>query len=78
MTVIQPAIKLVVRRCSKEHDMVDEAYINLTLARVMVLEFVMDLIGIHSIFDTFVFGLTISKEGNFEERENFDNVYNGF
>ncbi|KAL4396678.1 hypothetical protein AHAS_Ahas01G0115900 [Arachis hypogaea] len=34
----------------------------------MVLGFVTDLIGIHSIFGAFVFGLTTPKGGNFAER----------
>ncbi|MED6173423.1 Cation/H(+) antiporter 20 [Stylosanthes scabra] len=68
MTVIRPAMKLVARRCSAEHDAVDEAYICLTLAGVMVSGFLTDLIGIHSIFGAFVFGLTIPKGGDFAER----------
>ncbi|KAH7553673.1 hypothetical protein ACOSP7_029520 [Xanthoceras sorbifolium] len=68
MVVIRPAMKWVARRCSAEHDMVDEAYICLTLAGVMVSGFVTDLIGIHSIFGAFVFGLTIPKGGEFAER----------
>ncbi|CAI9098194.1 OLC1v1034803C1 [Oldenlandia corymbosa var. corymbosa] len=43
----------------------DEAYICLTLAAVMVSGFVTDLIGIHSIFGAFIFGLTIPKDGDF-------------
>ena len=68
MAVVRPAMKLVARRCSPEHNAVDEAYICLTLAGVMVSGFVTDLIGIHSIFGAFVFGLTISKDGLFAER----------
>ncbi|XP_019454524.1 PREDICTED: cation/H(+) antiporter 20 isoform X2 [Lupinus angustifolius] len=67
MVVIRPAMKQVGRRCSHENDAVDEAYICLTLAGVMVSGFMTDLIGIHSIFGAFVFGLTIPK-GNFAER----------
>ncbi|CAK7356091.1 unnamed protein product [Dovyalis caffra] len=67
LIVIRPAMKWVARRCSPEHDMVDEAYICLTLAGVMVSGFMTDLIGIHSIFGAFVFGLTIPK-GEFAER----------
>ncbi|KAH9672194.1 Cation/H(+) antiporter 20 [Citrus sinensis] len=68
LTVIRPAMRWVARRCSPEHDVVDEAYICLTLAGVMVSGFMTDLIGIHSIFGAFVFGLTIPKGGNFAER----------
>ncbi|KAJ6394059.1 hypothetical protein OIU77_023318 [Salix suchowensis] len=68
LIVIRPAMKWVARRCSPEHDMVDEAYICLTLAGVMVSGFVTDLIGIHSIFGAFVFGLTIPKGDQFAER----------
>ncbi|EXC31016.1 Cation/H(+) antiporter 20 [Morus notabilis] len=46
----------------------DEACICLTLAGVMASGFVTDLIGIHSIFGAFVFGLTIPKGGEFERR----------
>ncbi|KAJ8899878.1 hypothetical protein K2173_019581 [Erythroxylum novogranatense] len=68
LVVIRPAMKWVGRRCSSEHDVVDEAYICLTLAGVMVSGFMTDLIGIHSIFGAFVFGLTIPKGGEFAER----------
>ncbi|KAK8561801.1 hypothetical protein V6N12_048861 [Hibiscus sabdariffa] len=66
--VIRPTMKWVARRCSPERDVVDEAYICLTLAGVMVSGFITDLIGIHSIFGAFIFGLTIPKEGEFAER----------
>ncbi|XVF08063.1 hypothetical protein REPUB_Repub06bG0193400 [Reevesia pubescens] len=68
LVVIRPAMKWVARRCSPERDVVDEAYICLTLAGVMVSGFMTDLIGIHSIFGAFIFGLTIPKEGEFAER----------
>lgn len=68
LVVIRPAMKWVASRCSSEHDSVDEAYICLTLAGVMVSGFMTDLIGIHSIFGAFVFGLTIPKGGDFAER----------
>ncbi|XVE61855.1 hypothetical protein DITRI_Ditri06bG0072500 [Diplodiscus trichospermus] len=66
--VIRPAMKWVARRCSPERDVVDEAYICLTLAGAMVSGFMTDLIGIHAIFGAFIFGLTIPKEGEFAER----------
>ncbi|KAK7245258.1 hypothetical protein RIF29_40095 [Crotalaria pallida] len=68
MVAIRPVMKWVGRRCSPENDVVDEAYICLTLAGVLVSGFMTDLIGIHSIFGAFVFGLTIPKGGNFAER----------
>ncbi|KAM1748758.1 hypothetical protein ACFX12_009708 [Malus domestica] len=68
MVVIRPAMNWVARRSSPEQDAVDEAYICLTLAGVMVSGFITDLIGIHSIFGAFVFGLTIPKEGQFADR----------
>lgn len=68
MVAIRPVMKRVARRCSTEHDVVDEVYIFLTLAGVMVSGFMTDLIGIHSIFGAFVFGLTIPKEGGFTEK----------
>ncbi|KAJ9694675.1 hypothetical protein PVL29_010242 [Vitis rotundifolia] len=67
MVVIKPAMSWVARRSPDNHS-VDEAYICLTLAGVMVSGFMTDLIGIHSIFGAFVFGLTIPKGGGFAER----------
>ncbi|XP_031093279.1 cation/H(+) antiporter 20 [Ipomoea triloba] len=68
MVVIRPAMKWVARRCSPEHEALEEAYVCLTLAGVMVSGFITDLIGIHSIFGAFVFGLTIPKGSDFSER----------
>lgn len=68
MMVTRPGMKWVARRCSYEHDAVDEAYICLTLVGVLVSGFVTDLIGIHSIFGGFIYGLTIPKGGRFAER----------
>ncbi|KVI09486.1 cation/H(+) antiporter 20 [Cynara cardunculus var. scolymus] len=67
MVVIRPAMNWVAHRSSPEHDTVDEAYICLTLATVMVSGFITDLIGIHAIFGAFIFGLTIPK-GDFAEK----------
>lgn len=51
---------------SPDHDSVmDEACICLTLAGVMISGFMTDLLGIYSIFDAFVYGLTIPKGGEF-------------
>ncbi|CAM8922457.1 unnamed protein product [Rhodiola kirilowii] len=68
LTVIRPGMKWVASKCSSEQDSVDEFYIVLTLAGVMVSGFITDVIGIHSIFGAFVFGLTIPKGGAFADR----------
>ncbi|KAK6943682.1 Cation/H+ exchanger [Dillenia turbinata] len=68
LVVIKPAMAWVAKRCSPDHDVVDEFYICLTLTGVLVSGFMTDMIGIHSIFGAFVFGLTIPKEGEFVER----------
>ncbi|XP_022143960.1 cation/H(+) antiporter 20 [Momordica charantia] len=68
MVAIRPAMDRVARRCSHGHNSADDAYICLTLIGVMVSGFVTDLIGIHSIFGGFIFGLTIPKGGRFAER----------
>ncbi|TKY62261.1 Cation/H(+) antiporter 20 [Spatholobus suberectus] len=64
--VIRPAMRVVARRA--ENAAVDEFYVCLTLAAVLVSGFVTDMIGIHSIFGAFVFGLTVPKDGNFAKR----------
>ena len=66
--LIRPIMNWVARKCSSGHDFVNEAYICLTLVGVMVSGFMTDLIGIHSIFGAFVFGLTIPKGGDFAGR----------
>ncbi|KAG2685791.1 hypothetical protein I3760_10G142600 [Carya illinoinensis] len=68
LVFIGPVMKWVACRCSLQNDMVDEAYICLTLAGVLVSGLITDLIGIHSIFGAFVFGLTIPKGGEFADR----------
>ncbi|KFK34621.1 hypothetical protein AALP_AA5G169800 [Arabis alpina] len=68
LVVIRPGMKWVAKRGSPENDVVRESYVCLTLAGVMVSGFVTDLIGIHSIFGAFVFGLTIPKDGEFGQR----------
>uniref|UniRef100_A0A7N0RHS9 Cation/H+ exchanger domain-containing protein n=1 Tax=Kalanchoe fedtschenkoi TaxID=63787 RepID=A0A7N0RHS9_KALFE len=68
MIVIRPGMKWVASKCSPEQDSMDEFYIVLTLAGVLVSGFITDLIGIHSIFGAFVFGLTIPKGGDFADR----------
>uniref|UniRef100_A0A1J3GTE2 Cation/H(+) antiporter 20 n=1 Tax=Noccaea caerulescens TaxID=107243 RepID=A0A1J3GTE2_NOCCA len=68
LAVIRPGMKWVAKRGSPENDVVRESYVCLTLAGVMVSGFATDLIGIHSIFGAFVFGLTIPKDGEFGQR----------
>lgn len=66
--VIRPMMNWMAQQCSPEYDFVDEAYICVTLAGVMLSGFMTDLIGIHAIFGAFVFGLTIPKGGVFATR----------
>jgi len=68
MIFISPVMKRVARRGSVENEAVNEVYISLTLAGVMVSGFITDFIGIHAIFGAFVFGLTIPKNGNFSKK----------
>ncbi|KAI3937929.1 hypothetical protein MKX01_027856 [Papaver californicum] len=58
---VRPVMAWVSKRCSSRHQGADETYICLTLAGVMLSGFATDLIGIHSIFGAFIFGLTIPK-----------------
>ncbi|CAH8313783.1 unnamed protein product [Eruca vesicaria subsp. sativa] len=68
LVVIRPGMKWIVKRGSPENGAVRESYVCLTLAGVMVSGLATDLIGIHSIFGAFVFGLTIPKDGEFGQR----------
>ncbi|KAJ4704712.1 Cation/H(+) antiporter like [Melia azedarach] len=68
LMVVRPIMSCVSRQCSSEHHVVDDVYICLTLAGVMLSGLVTDLIGIHSIFGALVFGLTIPKGGDFAVR----------
>ncbi|PWA96103.1 cation/H(+) antiporter 20 [Artemisia annua] len=70
VVAVRPAMEWVASRCSKpgHHDHVEEGFICLTLAGVMISGFMTDLIGIHSIFGAFVFGLMIPKHGEFAGR----------
>ncbi|KAF8045573.1 hypothetical protein N665_4695s0002 [Sinapis alba] len=68
LVVIRPVMKWIAKRGSPENGAVKESYVCLTLAGVMVSGLATDLIGIHSIFGAFVFGLTIPKEGEFGQR----------
>ncbi|XP_071690552.1 cation/H(+) antiporter 20-like [Rutidosis leptorrhynchoides] len=65
---VRPAMYLVAQQCTDSGSNVEEGYICLTLAGVMLSGFITDLIGIHSIFGAFVFGLMIPKSGEFAGR----------
>ncbi|XP_027366351.1 cation/H(+) antiporter 20-like [Abrus precatorius] len=67
MVAIKPAMEFIAGKCSPANGDVDENYVCLTLMCVLVFGFVTDLIGIHSVFGAFVFGLTVPK-GVFAER----------
>ncbi|RWR76794.1 cation/H+ antiporter 20 [Cinnamomum micranthum f. kanehirae] len=68
MVAVRPLMKWVARRSSSENGSVEEACIAVTLGGVLVSGFMTDLIGIHSIFGAFIFGLAIPKEGEFAGR----------
>ncbi|CAN8316858.1 unnamed protein product [Cochlearia groenlandica] len=63
--LVQPAMRWIIREYGGA---THEACICLTLVGVMVSGFITDLIGLHSIFGAFVFGLIIPKNGSFSER----------
>lgn len=65
--IVRPGMTWVARQCSPGYDFLDEAYVCLTLAGVMLCGFMTDLIGIHAIFGAFVFGLMIPG-GDFAAR----------
>ncbi|XP_062095667.1 cation/H(+) antiporter 20-like [Humulus lupulus] len=68
MLAVRPLMNWVSKQCASQQESVDEAYICLTLAGVMASGFTTDMIGIHSIFGAFVFGLTIPTGGEFAGR----------
>lgn len=61
---VKPAMSLIARQAI-ENEPVNEMYVAITLAGVLMASFVTDAIGIHAIFGAFVFGLVIPKEGPF-------------
>ncbi|CAF1812626.1 unnamed protein product [Brassica napus] len=63
--LIQPAMRWTIRYYDGT---MHEACICLTLAGVLISGFITDLIGLHSIFGAFVFGLIIPKRGSFSDR----------
>lgn len=67
IAAVRPAMKWVARRAVEE-GVESEKWISLTLAGVLASGFATDLIGIHSIFGAFVFGLMVPKEGEFGGR----------
>lgn len=68
LVVVRPVMGRVARKCSREQEVPDEAYICLVLGGVMLSGLATDVIGIHSIFGAFVFGVTIPKGGEFAGR----------
>nr|XP_033514267.1 cation/H(+) antiporter 20 isoform X2 [Nicotiana tomentosiformis] len=67
-TIVRPIMIWMARKASCGHHIVEETFICLTLAGVMLFGFMTDLIGIHAIFGAFIFGLTIPKSGDFGGR----------
>ncbi|XP_019102072.1 PREDICTED: cation/H(+) antiporter 20-like [Camelina sativa] len=63
--VIRPTMKWIVQNYAST---MHEACICLTLAGVLVSGFITDLIGLHSIFGAFVFGLIVPKNGSFSDQ----------
>ncbi|TKY62260.1 Cation/H(+) antiporter 20 [Spatholobus suberectus] len=68
MILVRPVMNRVARKCCHEHDVFHETFVCLILAGVMLSGFVTDMIGIHSIFGGFIFGLTIPKGSEFASR----------
>ncbi|KAF7804561.1 Cation/H(+) antiporter 20 [Senna tora] len=68
--VVRPMMNRVARKCSgeEENHVREETYICVTLGGVMVAGLVTDVIGIHSIFGGFVFGVMIPKGSEFAGR----------
>lgn len=64
MMAVKPFMNWIGQR-SPHNEPVSETYVCITLAGVLAAGFATDVIGIHSIFGAFVFGLTIPKEGPF-------------
>ncbi|KAM0948255.1 putative cation/H+ exchanger, sodium/solute symporter superfamily [Dioscorea sansibarensis] len=64
MVLVKPVMAWVAKR-AEGREAESEIWISLTLAGVLVSGFMTDMIGIHSIFGAFVFGLTVPKEGEF-------------
>ncbi|KAK7284210.1 hypothetical protein RJT34_18952 [Clitoria ternatea] len=65
MIVVRPMMNRVASKCCGENYVLNETYISVTLAGVILSGFITDTIGIHSIFGGFIFGLTIPKESEF-------------
>ncbi|KAF8667163.1 hypothetical protein HU200_053352 [Digitaria exilis] len=69
MVGVKPAMGWVARRADAAGEGGGgEGWVAVTLAGVLASGFVTDVIGIHSIFGAFVFGLTVPKEGAFAGR----------
>ena len=61
MVAVKPIMSWIGHR-SPDNEPVSETFVCITLAGVLASGFVIDAIGIHSIFGAFVFGLTSSKD----------------
>lgn len=74
--VIRPAMRWIIKDYEST---MHEACICLSLAGVLVSGFTTDLIGLHSIFGAFIFGLIIPKSGSFSDKlvERIDDFVSG-
>ncbi|XP_027351548.1 cation/H(+) antiporter 20-like [Abrus precatorius] len=68
MILIRPAMNRVAGKYRGEHDPLHETYLSITLAGVMLSGLATDMIGIHSIFGGFIFGLTVPKGSEFASK----------
>ncbi|KAJ7520518.1 hypothetical protein O6H91_19G009000 [Diphasiastrum complanatum] len=62
--VVRPIMAWISRRC-QDVESAKEIYICITFAGMLISGFTTDVIGIHSIFGAFIFGLIIPKDGPF-------------
>eukprot|EP00850_Spirogloea_muscicola_P018725 SM000175S03272 [mRNA] locus=s175:68084:73087:+ [translate_table: standard] len=75
---VKPIMNWIARQ-SQDNEPIREIFVVLTLCGVLVASFSTDVIGIHSIFGAFVFGLIIPKHGPFaqiiiEKIEDFNSI----
>ncbi|KAL2328479.1 hypothetical protein Fmac_021906 [Flemingia macrophylla] len=71
MAAKKPTMKFVARRYSTNTSKAGKSYVCLMLLCVMVSSFVTDMIGIHTVFGMFVFGVTVLKGALTERVEDF-------
>ncbi|KAJ3680821.1 hypothetical protein LUZ60_015310 [Juncus effusus] len=65
LVFLRPLMARVTRGISLDNKATEGGLICLTLVGVLISGFTTDMLGIHSIFGAFIFGLTIPREGNF-------------